>query len=380
MGVVTHLKLRHFRNYRQLDVVFPPGLSIITGGNGQGKTTVLEAIHYLAILRSFRTRKVVELCQWGADFFYLEACVQDLHERAFDKKLQVSYGDRRRLCINDKAIASAADFINPFLCVPFVPEDINLVKGSPGERRRFLDILLTQLQPQYLTGLVRFHSALKSRNAILKKWDRYGPAAIAGYDAVVAENGAVICQIRRQLVTLFSETLSTICAHLFPLDSNPEIEVKYCSPLLSGTENSMSTADLASKYLEQLRRDIDKDRCLGMTRVGPHRDDMMIMLNDKLVGIFASEGQCRLISIAMRLAAVEMIKKMEEKRGVVMLVDDVLGELDSERREAFFNFFNRADQIFLACTDVMPRLTVKADGCFKVRDGEIFEISDMVAK
>ena len=366
MGRLAHLRLRHFRNYRALDLEVTPGLTAFVGANGQGKTNLLEAIHYLSLLRSFRTRRIRDLRQWDASFLFVEGALASASS-AFDcHKLTVTYATTRRLRLDGKVVAKASDFINQLICIAFVPEDIELVKGGPAVRRRFIDVLLCQRDRHYLTHLMRYTLALKSRNVMLREVGRYDARVLAAYDPVLAASGSYMIGARRDLGRELNVQLAQLAEELFGGKTEVRLRYRSCLGRQQGSED-----DLAAQLVELFEQEQPRDREQGYTRLGPHRDELFILLNNRPAGVYGSEGQCRLLSLALRLASVEILAQAQPDRELILLVDDVLGELDSERRGCFLRTFARADQTFMACTEVPDRLGQAPTSLFGVEDGTL---------
>jgi len=379
MGIISRIQLRGFRNLSLVEVEPVPGINVISGANGQGKSSLLEAIHYLAFLRSFRTRRPGEMINWDKPFFQLEASIsppqswpRPVKQEAIEKpspdretdsetspgptgtggglakqSLRVSYGDTRELSRNGKTSA-ATDFINSFLCVALVPEDLALVKGTPLLRRRFVDMLMCQMSRDYLHSLMRYNRALTQRNMMLKNVSRYGANAIRAYDHILAESGAVLSLMRADTVRCLGDLFTACYAEL--TDQTGDAAVIYNSSVFRRQAEQMSVADLQQGIIACLEREYGRDVERRTTRLGPHRDDLSIQLFGKSLAVYGSEGQCRLGALALRLACMQMLNDMGGHRSVVLLIDDVFGELDDERRAAFFKFASRADQVIVTCT------------------------------
>jgi DNA replication and repair protein RecF len=370
MPRLAHLKLRHFRNYSSLEVEFGSGCMILSGQNGAGKSNLLEAIYYLSLLSSFRTRRVKDLFAWDSDLFCLEGQVADERGPAFDRQLAITYSDRRRLRCDQTEIKRASDFINAFLCVAFVPEDIQLVKGAPAERRRFIDILLSQLNAPYLASLINYNQALKSRNVILKNPERYGRDSLRAYDQQLVSHGAHIVHQRWQFMATFANDLTRLSQPLF--GPGRMVDISYnCCFVREQMDSIPSVEELAEMFRAALARDQRREEETGSTRFGPHRDDLILMLDQRQASVFASEGQSRLISLALRLASAEILKRQVTDKGLVLLVDDVMGELDRERRQRFIQSLSSADQIFLACTEAPAEIDRRINSVYTVEDGRV---------
>ena len=226
---LANLKLQTFRNYGSVDVAFDAGMSLLVGRNGQGKSNVLEAVCYLALLRSFRTQGIGALRQWNTDGFSVEGDLGTTGDDPLDRHtLKIQYGERRLLRLDGNPVDRASDFINQFHCVPLVPEDIDLVRGSARERRRFVDILCSQLHPTYVRHLQDFNEAIRGRNAILRGKGSFPENALAGYDEVVIHHGAELEVMRNQVVAWLVAELGGISDRLF-VDGPGRVTVEYSS-------------------------------------------------------------------------------------------------------------------------------------------------------
>lgn len=363
---LANLRLQSFRNYTGLDLPLEPGISLFVGRNGQGKSNVLEAVCYLALLRSFRTQTTVPLRQWSAPGFAIEGEVGS-DDPLSRHHLLVQSLDRRCLRLDGKPVERASDFINQFHCVPLVPEDIELIRGPARERRRFLDILCSQVQPGYLRHLQAHHEAVRSRNAVLRAGDAYPAHALAAYDEVLVVHGAEIECGRRRLVGHLNRGLEALGERLFA-GGSPRLAAEYSS--FAGEAEELE--ELARVYREELARSQGRDLREGRTCVGPHLANLAIHLAGRPVARYGSEGECRLTALALRLASLGVIRaEAFADRAVVLLVDDVYGELDSPRREAFFRCVSEADQTLITGTEPPAELPVGGVRIFHVQQGEI---------
>lgn len=367
--MLSHLKLRNFRNYRTTDLDFPRGWTLILGANGQGKSNLLEAIWYLAILRSFRTRLVETLCHWEADTFSIHGRIEspapDGRTAAVD--LCVTHGQQRRLLIDQRPVSMASEFIHQFPCQILVPEDLLLVKGSARDRRRCLDILISQLDPPYVEHLQKWGTALKSRNAILRDADKYG-AALQAYDAAIARHGAYVTTRRRAGVERLAACLAATSPRL--ISGTEPLTLRFVSGLGRPEPAAQTESEVETALRESLARGYAKDRAEGRTRWGPHRDDFAVGRGDRLLAEFGSEGEARIACLALRLASLELIRQDAARSGeIVVLVDDVVGELDADRRRTFFQMIAPGDQVILAATTRFPELQDRLAATWSVTAG-----------
>ncbi len=364
--MLTEISITNFRNIDQGQATFSPGLNCVVGPNGQGKTNLLEAVNYLSLLRSFRTTEINDLRQWKRKFFQLKGHVDDGTSLGID--LAVNYGEQRKLQVNSTPVYRASDFINQFLCVSFIPEDLRLVQGSPSMRRRLLDITASQVSPMYLKHLQAYQEALHSRNVMLKDKAKYPRAMITAYDHALASEGAQIEIERRQHVRKLNEILAELSPEL--LHDSRILSVKYLSRL-SGflmQEHDLSLQELQQEFYNGLQDCFERDCKRGTTTIGPHHSDFSCLLDNLSMQRFASQGECRLASLALRLATLRLICRTKGDANVTMLIDDVIGELDASRRAAFFQLTTGIGQCLLACTE-LPQALPSYDQVLRVQGG-----------
>lgn len=364
--------MRGFRSFAAAEMEFPAAMVVLAGDNGQGKTSILEAIHFLAVLRSFRTRSPAEMVRWGDSEFEIEGQIRPTGSvnSVFDTRVAaVSYGERRETKLDGKVIAGASDFINSFLCVCLVPEDIHLVKGPPLLRRRFMDMLLCQLSRDYLQQLLYYQRALLNRNALLKDWRRYGEAAIRAYDQLLVGSGAFLMAFRATWIKRLGDCFASVYRQM--RGTGGQAVLDYEPNLSRRNVDALGVAAAAAAMAAAINRDFQRDADRGSTRSGPHRDDLGLLLDQRPVATYGSEGQCRLVALSLKLAAVRLLAETTSTGDVTVLVDDVFGELDSERRTEFFHSLAQASQSILTCTTV-PLEIGSQDYClFGVADGRI---------
>ncbi len=367
--LLRQLDLTNFRNYARFTHDFVPGLNLLLGPNGQGKTNLLEAIHYLAFLRSFRTRQISELVRWGTSVFQLRANLRaTAGVHTWD--LTVQHGAERQLTLCGAPVDRGSEFVNQYLCVAFLPEDIELVRGVATHRRRFLDMLIGQLDRGALPLLHQYGQALKSRNQVLRNLAKYGARALEAYEGILARLGAPILIARRALVTALNEAVSEVSPPFFR-DAPMVVQYRPGLPKDAGTEPE--TVAALEPYLRAvLLQSRERDQRDCVTGFGPHRDELAIVLRGQALGVFGSEGECRAGAIVLRLAAMELLRRREPaNRALVVLVDDVLGELDATRRRTFWERLRPCPQIFFACTDPTAIAVLHPEAVFEVAGGHV---------
>ena len=370
--MLQRIVLDQFRNYRHQEVLLAPGVNALIGQNGQGKTNVLEAVYYLSLLRSFRTSKLESLVAYGSQSFTLFGEVKSEADGGRITRLGVSNGQERRLMVDGQPVRKASEFISRLVCAAFLPGDLAIIQGAPGVRRTFLNIALCQLYPEYLIALQSYNEALQSRNAMLKTPDRYPRGTVTAYDQVLAQHGARIEVTRQRFGEALNQAVQRQSELFFP--DGRQLSVKFLSGiqyLLDGVDTDESA--VATKFLESLDKNYERDCREGSTRLGPQRSDMACQLNGKPLAQFGSEGECRTAAIALRFGVLELLREQKGQSEITMIVDDVLGELDATRREAFLKQLVASGQVIFAGTALPPGFgdNIKT---FRVERGNIIEV------
>ena len=332
---LAHLRLRDFRNYARLDVGFAPGFHLLLGGNAQGKTNILEAIYLLATLRSFRGVGGAQMIRHEAKGYFVGATV--VGQSAAEIKAYWSPKERK-LSLNGTPVKRLGDYFGTLRAVVFCTEDLQLVKGTARARRRFLDLLLAQTQPAYLPLLLRYTQALRSRNALLKQLS-VDEDQLAGFTHELVPLGTQLIEARRALVPKLSP-LARLAFRRIAHDAD-ELKLDY-APSVKG---DFAVALAGSRARERTYR---------TTLVGPHRDDVTLVINDRDAAQFSSEGQKRTLAIALKVAQAEFLTGIHGSPPV-LLIDDVMGELDAQRRAGLLPLLNQArrggGQVFMTCTE-----------------------------
>ena len=332
---VAHLRLRDFRNYARLDVDFTPGFHVLIGGNAQGKTNILEAIYLLATLRSFRGVGGAQMIRHGQKGYFVGAKVASQGEHEI--KMYWSSAERK-LSLNGQAVRKLTDYLGVLRAVVFCTEDLQLIKGSGRVRRRFLDLLLAQTFPTYLPTLQRYTRALRSRNALLKQ-RAFDPVALESFSRELVALGEEITKLRRELIPKLSP-LARLAYRRIANDAE-ELRLEY-------------QPGVKRDFAVELAQSRERERAYRSTVIGPHRDEVQFLLNDKSAAQFGSEGQKRTLAIALKMAQAEYVTGIHGTPPV-LLIDDVMGELDARRRSGLLPLLERAHhargQVFMTCTE-----------------------------
>ena len=345
---VRHLGLRDFRSWTDVDVELGPGRTVFVGSNGNGKTNLIEALWYCATLGSHRVGTDAPLIRAGADRAVISTIVvNDGRELAVDIEITAGRANKGRL--NRSPVRSTREVLGAVRAVLFAPEDLALVRGDPGERRRYLDELATVRRPAVAGIRADYDKVLKQRTALLKSGSRLrsDPAALETldvWDGHLAAHGAQLMAARLDLVNELAPQVEKAYQLLAPA-SRPAA-IGYRSTIDLADQQSVSDVEyLRTALLEACtrRRAAELDR--GMCLVGPHRDDLELRLGDQPAKGFASHGESWSMALALRLAAYELLRT--EGSEPILILDDVFAELDTARRRALASVAMAAEQVLI---------------------------------
>jgi DNA replication and repair protein RecF len=393
---LAHLRLRDFRNYPRLDADFAPGFHLLLGDNAQGKTNILEAVYLMATLRSFRGVGGAQMIRHGQKGYFVggtvvggtipsislaspkggegrgeEAEISQIQNPSpppspgygatsqpspraggeRETKILASHGERevkiywsareRKLALDGQPVKRLGDYLGVLRAVVFCTEDVQLVKGAARARRRFLDLLLAQTQPGYLPLLQRYLRAVRARNALLKHSRPGGTdeATLDSFSRELVELGNHLIRMRTELAPKFSP-LARLAYRRISNDAE-ELRIEY-------------QPSVKKDFAVELAQSRNRERTYRSTLVGPHRDDLQMLLNEKSVAQFGSEGQKRTLAIALKMAQAEYLAGIHGS-APVLLIDDVMGELDVKRRSGFLPLLEQArktsGQVFMTATE-----------------------------
>jgi DNA replication and repair protein RecF len=332
---LSHLRLRDFRNYPRLDADFAPGFHLLLGDNAQGKTNILEAVYLMATLRSFRGVGGAQMIRHGAKGYFAGGNVVGQG----DHEIKIYWSARdRKLSLDNQPVKKLSDYFGVLRTVVFCTEDLQLVKGTGRARRRFMDLLLAQTQPGYLALLQRYMHAVRHRNALLKQRVP-DEAALDSFSAEMIRLGNEIIRHRRELVPKFSP-LARLAYRRIANDAE-ELRMEY-------------QPGVKHDFAVELAQSRGRERTFRATVVGPHRDDLQLLQNEKSAAQFGSEGQKRTLAIALKMAQAEFLAGLHGSPPI-LLIDDVMGELDVKRRSGLLPLLEQArktsGQVFMTCTE-----------------------------
>ena len=339
------LYLHHFRNYADAYFTFNPGINVIYGDNGQGKTNLLEAIYFLIAGHSFRNVQGSDLIFREQPNFFIEA---NFVKRGIEQKLRISFnGKERRVIYNNTVCSSISDLLGLLHGVVMTPDDATLVKGSPQIRRQFLDVHIAQYAPLYVHHLTRYNRAMRQRNHLLRAKNL---VSIESWEHEMSKAAAYITKQRD--ASLQDLNAKGLLLHQMLSGPQETLALHYKTSAPHQESEQIVRQYYQDQYASQRRREMD----LGATLSGPHKDDVTILINHQDARYFASEGQQRSCTTALGLAKWACLQKLTEE-SPLMLIDDIGTSLDNRRRVNFLNQLSGLGQVFISATTPLTDLT-----------------------
>ncbi|SHE13776.1 recombination protein F [Chlamydia abortus] len=343
---LNRLAIKNYRNYDEIELNTDHKVNIFIGPNAQGKTNLLEAIYVLALSKSHRTHHDKQLIRWNEPYAQLYAEVDKKYGLC---KLSLSVTPQgKKAKINGLEQKKLSDFIGTLNVVMFAPEDLEIVKGAPGIRRRFLDMEIGQVHPGYLYEMTQYQKVLNQRNNYLKQLPGF-PAAkdpmLEIWNEQLAQYGSKIIKKRQSFLKKLQKWAEYI--HSGITNDLEKLRVEYRPSIETGDPEEETI--LFERFMIKLKQMKDQEIRRGTTLVGPHRDDMMFFINDKEVQVYGSQGQQRTAALSLKLAELELIHE-ELGEYPVLLLDDVLSELDPYRQTQLIETFQDKVQTFITTT------------------------------
>ena len=359
---IRSIELKNFRNYENLEISFDEGTNILFGDNAQGKTNILEAAYMSGTTKSHKGSRDREMIRFGEEEAHLKTVVVR-GGREYQIDMHLKKNRAKGIAIDKIPIKKASELFGILNIVFFSPEDLNIIKNGPAERRRFLDSELCQLDRIYLADLTNYNKILAQRNKLLKDMI-YRPSlsdTLPVWDMQLIETGKKIIRRRKQFVDELREIVSDI--HYRISGGKEELFLKY----------EPNIDDIF--FEDELSRAKEKDKKLCQTSVGPHRDDLLFSIGDVDIRKYGSQGQQRTSALSLKLSEIELVRKSISDTPVLLL-DDVLSELDSSRQNYLLN--NISDtQTIITCTglDEFVRNRFTVNRVFEVIAGHVYELS-----
>lgn len=331
--IIKKIVLENFRNYSYQKIEFNDNINVFYGNNAQGKTNILEAVYFCALGRSFRTFKENELIRFNEDNAKI---LIDFEKRSRENKIEIllNKNTKKTIKVNDIKINKNSELVGNLNLVIFSPDDIIILKQAPSLRRKFLDILISQLKPNYLHTLTEYNKVLDQRNAYLKTKNT---ETIDIWDEQLAKYAEKIFEYRKTYIQKLQEKMEQL--HPALTNGKEEIKIKYKTGFTNKEE-----------FLLKLKSNISNDLYKGYTHDGIHRDDFEILINNNILNLYGSQGQHRTAVLSLKIAELDIIQE-EIGESPILLLDDVMSELDIERINSIFNIV-KDYQVFITCTDV----------------------------
>lgn len=367
---INKLKLKKFRNYNDIDLVFNSKVNVFTGENANGKTNILEAIYLSAIGKSFRTSHDIEMIKFGEDISEVIVCAEHENGEKVDVNIKISK-QGKMIRVNDIILKKISELFENVYCVIFSPEDLNLIKGEPSSRRRFIDVEISMLKKSYYNELVSYKKVLRQRNALIKSGKPLKEMAMELdiWEEKLAEKCANIMIERAFLIKNLADKAVEIQRNIS--SGKEKLTIRYKPSINSEALNKLENDErfikkfylsgelkeikeeikyeLKTKISEAFLRVRKRDIVMKTTTIGIHRDDITILINDKEIKKYGSQGQQRTAVLALKLAQLKITKEIS---GIspVLLLDDVLSELDKERQNYLLSNIDDV-QVFITCAD-----------------------------
>lgn len=357
---IKNLMLINYRNYKELNVEFRNGVNVFIGDNAQGKTNILEAIYYCAFAKSHRTSKDKELIHWNNDNSFVSLRVGN---NRLDKKIDINIlkDGKKAIKVNSIKINKIGELFGNFNVVMFSPEDLKIIKESPGIRRRFLDMELCQLNNKYYYNLVQYNKVINQRNIVLKN-RALSEDMLDIYDMQLINFGEYVINSRLNYIKKLNHYGKEI--HNDITLGKEKIEFKYVSSI-------KKLDDIKQDFYIELKKNRKKDIERGISTVGPHRDDFSVFINDVETKSYGSQGQQRTAVLTIKFASLKIIKE-ENGEYPVLLLDDVLSELDFNRKKYVLSTIGDI-QTIITCTGIsdINEYLDSSSKVFRVKDGKV---------
>lgn len=358
--IVNNLNLRNFRNYEEEFFEFDKKVNIIYGNNAQGKTNILEAIYICSTTKSHRSNKNIELIKFDEREAHIKIFL-DKKDKEHRIDVHLRKNKTKGIAVNGIPIKRASELFGIFNVIFFAPEDLNIIKNGPSERRRFMDLELCQLDKMYVHNLINYNKVLNQRNRLLKDIS-FNPKleeTLDVWDEQLVLYGKEIIKKREEFIKQISKIIKPIHEDL----TNKEEAIKI---------DYQKNAEVKN-FEKNLKRNRSNDLKHKNTSVGPHRDDILFFNKDINIRTYGSQGQKRTIALSLKLAEIELVKKMINDTPVLLL-DDVLSELDSDRQNHLLERLNDI-QTIITCTglDEFVENSFNIDRIFKVDNAKVTE-------
>ena len=351
---ISKIKINNFRNYKQEEIKLDKNINLFYGENAQGKTNIIEAIFLGSMGKSFRAKKDKEMIKLNSEKAEVEI---EYKKSNRDGKIKIELSNKKNIYLNGIKIKKLSQLLGNINIIIFTPDDINILKGSPQNRRRFLDIMISQLKPNYMYHLNLYLKTLEQRNNYLKqiREERKDENLLDIWDEKLIEEAAIIYQYRKEYMDKIKEKIKKI--HQEITNNKEEIEIEY-----------LSECQTKENYFKILKERRKLDMIKGFTTKGIHRDDFVIYINKKQLDIYGSQGQHRTAILSLKLSELNIVKE-EIGEEPILLLDDFMSELDEKRIKSFLNKIENT-QVIITCTEKID-VENKKILIYNVKEGSI---------
>lgn len=361
---ITNYWSENYRNLDRFEIHPCEGINIIYGENGQGKTNIIESIWLFTGCNSFRTYRYAELINKGAEKAKVSI---EYNSNGYEQFATLDIAATREFTLNGIKKRSSREFLGEFKSVVFSPLSLSVVNGGPSDRRKFLDIAISLIRPVYASDLMRYIKIMQNRNALLKQISLGMTDAqmLEAWDEELAKAGGKVTKSRIEYLEKISDYTGDIYREIS--GGKEKLSLSYMSPFY---EESKDEYEIAEKIYNQLQKSRESDIKRLATSAGPHKDDILINVNNMNIRNFGSQGQQRTAALALKIAEAYIIKN-ESGDSPVILLDDVMSELDFNRQTCLLKYLS-GWQVFVTCCDPTNLSAVKDCKLFKVRNGSIY--------
>lgn len=369
---LKNIKIQNFRNYKLLNVDFYNGINIIYGKNGQGKTNLLEAIYVLSITKSHKSFIDTKLIMESENFFKIKGL---LNTSNINKKLEINMTEKNKVLKIDEIIKNKlSDYTSVMNVIIFYPEDLEIIKGSPILRRKYINTQLSQIDNSYLDILNEYNKLLKMRNDYLKQinYNIHNQIYLKTLNDYYIKKSILLYKMRKKYIEKVNERISDI---YYDISGLKNLKVIYKSNIDFNYDNN---DDLYNKIINKIDSVYETEKKLKTTLVGPNRDDFEFYIDDKNIKLFGSQGQQRMAILAFKLAEIEIFKNVKNEYPILLL-DDVFSELDKNKKNNLLKYINNNIQTFITTTDltsISKKLRNKAK-LFEIESGKIKKIEEV---
>lgn len=362
---LKNITLNNFRNYKNIDINLHRDLNIFIGNNGDGKTNILESIYFSSLLKSHRTNKIQSLINFNNNEFNIILNFTKDNGREINSKINVNNLGKKKLNINGINVCKIMDFIGCIKIVMFSPEDMKLIKESPSIRRKFLDMYISQIDPTYLENLIKYNKIIYLRNILLKQ-KNIDDTLLDVYDEQLSLYNYQIMIKRYDYIKNLNKIAVVI--HNNISSNNEKLNIKYKTFIGDNILEKENREGIIYLILDILTKNRNLDKARGISSVGIHRDDFIILINHREAVQYSSQGQQRSSVISIKLGIVNMIRDITYEYPILLL-DDILSELDKNRRDFILNFIPNI-QTFITSTELYENIS-RPGKIFRISSGEI---------